>query len=327
MSVLHPRFVVVPKIEFLTGLLYFLGIAAVIRRLRSASRGFVLHAHCAYPDGVGVALVARWLRIPYVVTAHGSDINIYAPQRLIRPQVRWAMRGAIAVIAVSEALKAKIAQLTNGELRCLETIPCAGFDEQVFRPRPQATAREGAKLDRAARVILVVGNLVPIKGHDCLFDALTLLGTRGVLRAPDCIVVAGDGPLRRHLEGRAAAMTVPQVRFLGSVPQSEVARWMNAATLLCLPSRDEGMPNVVIEAMASGIPVVATRVGGLPEIVVEGRNGVLVERDSPSSLANGLERAMSESWDPAAVQQSVASLTWRSIAARNLELIQRRIDA
>jgi teichuronic acid biosynthesis glycosyltransferase TuaC len=322
MEVLHPRFIVLPKLGWFSGFGYFLGVFRLLRRLLRGRRPYLVHAHCVYPDGVGVALVARLLRLPYVITAHGSDLNIYAARALLKPQVRWALRGAAGVIAVSDALKEKVRVLTEGSVKRLECIPCAGFDPATFFPRSVAECRAALNLPADARIVLFVGNLVPIKGLEFLIDAWALLGKSGLLCAADRLVLIGAGPLRANLESRAEAGAIAaQVRFAGAMRQAEVSGWLGAADLLCLSSLNEGMPNVVVEALASGVPVVATRVGGVPELVIEGVNGMLVPARSSEALADALAAALARTWERAPIGASVAHLTWQAIAMRNCEFL------
>jgi glycosyltransferase involved in cell wall biosynthesis len=112
------------------------------------------------------------------------------------------------------------------------------------------------------------------------------------------------------------------VRFLGEISQQDLALWLGAASAFSLPSRNEGTPNVVIEALASGRPVVATRVGGLPEIVVDGRNGFLVESGNAMQLASRIEAACERSWDAQQIAAGVSEYTWDHLARRNLHALQ-----
>lgn len=280
LQVLHPRYVAIPKCDPLSGFTYFSGIAATLRRLCRDRQIDLLHAHCAFPDAVGVALAAAWLRIPFAVTTHGSDINVYAQERLIRRQLTWALARAAVVIAVSEALQRKIRGLVPSRAERVVHIPCAGVDPRLFMPRDREDARRSLGLPGNARIVLFVGRLVAIKSVDVLLEAWRELSIRGRVGRDDRLVIVGDGPLRRTLEARAASHgyhgSHGGVRFMGDMPQEDVACWMNAANVLCLPSRNEGMPTVMAEALASGCPVVASRVGGIPEVVSNGRNGLLV---------------------------------------------------
>lgn len=275
MVVAHPRYAAVPGADALSGFTYGLAILESLRR-RLARGPFLVHAHCAYPDGVGVARAARRLGVPYAITAHGSDLNVYAKKWLLRPQVKAALAGACGVVAVSRAIEDEVEALGAGT--ALQRIPCAGFDPALFAPRDQGACREALGIDRAARVVLFVGNLVPVKAVDVLLTAWDMLRDR---RAR--LLIVGDGVERAALQAQAAKAL--GVTFLGALPQGEVARWIGAADVLVLPSRSEGTPNVVVEALASGVPVVASRVGGIGELVTDGSNGILVEPGEASALA------------------------------------------
>jgi len=323
-DVLHPRFPVLPGLHWLSGLGYFIGVLAMLRRLKREGRPPLIHAHCAYPDGVGVALAARMLGLPYVITAHGSDINVYAEKRLLRPQIRWALRGASGVVAVSGALASKIEQLTaKAPLGPRASIPCAGFDPSVFHPRPLSQARAALALPADARIVVFVGHLVPIKGIGFLVEAWAELMRRGLLQAQDRLVLIGEGTERAALERQVAAAGVHgHVQFTGVLAQREVSGWVSAANLLCLPSMNEGMPNVVVEALASGVPVVATRVGGVPDLVQDKVNGLLVAPAQPAALADAIAQALTHPWDRDAVRRSVEQMTWASLARRNCDFLE-----
>ena len=329
-EVIHPRFLVIPKCAAATGFNYFAGTLRTLRELAKQQRIDVLHAHCAYPDAVGVALAAALLDIPFAVTAHGSDINVYAQRLSVRPQLKWALRRAGVVIAVSKAIQRRIeALIEQPSPRAAQPppriihIPCAGVDSRVFAVRDQEAARRALALDPAGRVVVFAGQLVPIKAVQVLLQAWQILAGAGSLRASDRLVIAGDGPERAMLEARAAAGIDPQsVRFLGEISQQDLALWLDAASAFCLPSRNEGTPNVIIEAMACGRPVVASRVGGIPEIVTDGRNGFLVESGDAAQLAARLQAALEKRWDPQQIAAGVAEYTWDNLARRNIEALQ-----
>jgi glycosyltransferase involved in cell wall biosynthesis len=313
MVVAHPRYAAVPGVDVLSGFTYGMAVLDGLRRRLRARGPFLIHAHCAYPDGVGVARAARRLGVPYAITAHGSDINVYAQRPSLRPQVKAAFAGACGVVAVSRAVAEKIEALGTGTP--LERIPCAGFDPALFGSQDRGACRDALGIDRAARVVLFVGNLVPVKAVD------VLLAAWGMLRDDRArLLVVGDGADRAALQTQAGRSGVV---FLGALPQGEVARWMGAADVLVLPSRSEGMPNVVVEALASGVPVVASRVGGIGELVVEGGNGLLVEPGEAPALAAALASALGRSWDRNGIRASVSHLTWAALAERNLSFLAR----
>jgi glycosyltransferase involved in cell wall biosynthesis len=321
-DVSHPRFVVLPKLEAASGLGYALGVLAPLHRLKAEAPDLVVHAHCAFPDGVGVALAAQGLGLPYAVTAHGSDINVYAPRAALGWQIRRALAGAAAVLAVSRDLQGKIEQMLGPGARPVHHVPCAGFDPALFRPRDRCALRAELGTPADGRLILFVGQLVPIKRIDRLIEAWRLLHAEGRLAPADRVVVIGDGPERATLAGQAAASGIAdRVTFAGPLPQPTVARWIGAADLLCLPSDSEGTPNVIVEALASGVPVVASRVGGVPELVTPESNGLLVPPGDASGLARALGTALERAWDVERIRASVANFNWDRLGDRTIDCL------
>jgi len=321
----HPRYLAVPGLHWLSGLTYFLGVWPALRALKQRHGCFVLHAHCAYPDVVGAALAARLLGLPLVATAHGSDINISGRQRLLRPQIRWALRGARRVIAVSAPLAKAVSELTALPADRIECIPCAGYSPAVFRPRAageRATLRQALDIPVDARVVLFVGHLVPVKALDVLLRAWALLLRFPSVGAHLRLVLIGEGTERDTLEQQARELGITdRVAFLGPKLQPLVADWIAAADLLTLPSHAEGSPNVVVEALASGTPVVASRVGGVPDLVDDGVNGLLVPAGDAAALADALAAALGRRWDAARISASIAHLTWPALGRRNHDVL------
>jgi glycosyltransferase involved in cell wall biosynthesis len=321
LTVLHPRFVVLPKLPWFTGFAYWRGILPALRPLASGGP-IVLHGHCLYPDGVGVAHAARRLGWPYLLTAHGSDVNVDARRPLIRVQVIQALRGAKGIIAVSRPLRDRLVQMLGPNAPPLEHIPCAGFDDGSFGTDCRGDARRALGLVQEGRLVLFVGNLVPVKAADRLVEAWGILSRSRALGDHDLLVVVGEGPCRAHLERQAANLGVSsRVRFEGAIPPGRVPRWLSAADLLCLVSRNEGTPNVIVEALASGRPVVATPVGGVVDLIEHGRNGLLAE-GAPEALASAIRVALGRDWDEATLRSSVSALTWENLAERNLTFVE-----
>ena len=322
----HPRYLAVPGLHWLSGLTYFFGVWRTLRALKQRHGRFVLHAHCAYPDVVGAALAARLLGLPLVATVHGSDINMSGKQRLLRPQIRAALRSARRVIAVSAPLARAVAQLTDLPPPRIECVPCAGYSPAVFHPRPR-TERNALRqaLDVAAdtRLVLFVGHLVPVKALDVLLRAWArLLRDQPAAATTTRLVLIGEGDERATLQRLAVQEGVAEhIAFLGPRPQPVVADWLAAADLLCLPSHAEGSPNVVVEALASGVPVVASRVGGIPDLVDDGVNGLLVAPGDPDALAAALATALRRDWEPARISSSIQHLTWSALARRNRDVL------
>ena len=318
----HPRYLALPGLHALSGLTYFLAVVPVLRMLRRELGDFVLHAHCAYPDAVGAALAARVLGLPLVITAHGSDINAAGTRAALAPQIRWALRQARRCIAVSRPLRERMVALARLPGQHVATVPCAGFRPETFSPRSRMEARERLGVQADARLVLFVGHMVEVKAVDVLLDAWARRARTAAAATPDCLVLVGEGDLRDRLQAQARAAGIEEtVSFPGALPQPQVADWITACDVLCLPSHSEGSPNVVVEALASGRPVVATRVGGVPDLVVEGTTGLLVPPGDAAALAAGLDSALARTWKPEILCASVAQYTWARLALLNLDVL------
>jgi glycosyltransferase involved in cell wall biosynthesis len=227
------------------------------------------------------------------------------------------------VIAVSQALQQKISMLAPVVAAKVVHIPCAGVDPDVFMLRDRNAARDSLGYTGEGRILLFVGQLVPVKAVDVLISAWQRMLTHGKARRGDRLVIVGDGPERSNLETQVVMGNMKDtVLFVGDIPQASVARWMSAATALCLPSRNEGTPNVLIEALASGRPVVASRVGGVPEVISEDRTGILVEADNDLMLSDALAAVFDRQWDEAEIAATIADCTWSTLARRNIAVFR-----
>ncbi len=317
----HPRFPVVPRVEWATGSLYRFAVSPAVGRLFQKWPFDLIHAHWLYPDGFAAAAIGRRLGRPVVLSVHGSDGNEIAWRPAIRPLARRALAGAARVIPVSAPLAERLVAL-GASPDAVEIIPCAGFDPARFQSQPQAAARQALGLAAGDRIVLFVGELVAVKRVDLLLHAIARV--RAVSSVAPTAVIVGDGPERARLQQLARDLGIaPAVRFAGLRPHAEVPIWLAAADVLCLPSRSEGTPNAVVEALAAGRPVVATAVGGVPALVREPLAGILVPPADASALAEALRRALGRQWDGAAIRASVADYTWDRLASRYVAVFER----
>jgi glycosyltransferase involved in cell wall biosynthesis len=321
--VFHPRFVVIPRAEPLSGIGYASGCFRLLTELAHRRPVDVFHVHCAYPDAVGLALVASVVRVPFVVTAHGSDVNVYGLRPGIRGQLRWALKRAATTIAVSKPLQRKLEVLAPESAERVQHIPCAGFDPRVFAPRDRQSARRELGLHSHAKVVVFAGHLLPVKGIDILLQTWRGLEQSGRVGRYDRLIVLGEGPLRSRSEREVSAWGLAsEVQFRGEVAQEELADWLGCADLVCIPSRSEGTPNVMVEAFASGRPVVAAAVGGIPELLSPGQNGLLVRPEDPDALAQSLALALGRQWPEQEIAATVQGYRWADLASRNLRVLE-----
>jgi glycosyltransferase involved in cell wall biosynthesis len=252
------------------------------------------------------------------VKVHGSDINVMARDATIRRQLRSALSAARGVIAVSGDLVGKVTALGA---RAADTLLLHnGIDRSKFQPRDRASLRNDLGLPSNRRSILFVGNLKRDKGVMDLLDAFRALSEA------DCadvdLEIVGSGALQGELAVAIDASGANhRVRLHGARPHDEIAAWLGACELLCLPSHAEGIPNVVLEAQACGRPVVATRIGGIPE-VLDASAGLLVEPRAPALLAAALHTALRTTWDPQAIASSLIAQDWRESAVRLCRFIE-----
>ncbi|HEY2623062.1 MAG TPA: glycosyltransferase family 4 protein [Dyella sp.] len=280
------------------------------RQLRSANYDCLL-VSWAYPDAVAVGWLARRLGIPYVVKVHGSDLNVQAEHALRRPQIRSALRHANAVVAVSQALATKAVALDADPAHV--HVLYNGVDPSLFSPGSPSHARTRLNLSPASPLVLYVGNLKLAKGCLDLLEAFpALLAAR-----PDAqLVYVGAGPCQSALLERASALGCADRVFLaGPIAHDALPDWFRGADLLCLPSHNEGVPNVVLEAMSCGTPVVATRVGGIPE-VLPSQAGLLVPPHEGDALSAALIDATGRSWDHEAIVRQAAAFRWDDNVSR-----------
>ena len=276
----HPRYLVLPKIGMLlTPLFLFLSALPAIKRIQAEEGDFdVIDAHYFYPDGIAAAMLGRVLGKPVTITARGTDINLIPRQNLPRRMILWAARMAAGMVTVSEALRREMIALgiPGHRVRTLRN----GVDLTMFHPTERAETRAAMSLE--GLVLISVGHLVERKGHDLVIGALPDLPGYSLL-------VAGDGPERGKLQALAATLGVTdRVRFLGAVPHAALAKLYSASDALVLASSREGWPNVLLEAMACGAPVVASNVWGAPELVCDPAAGVLMQERTAGGVASGV---------------------------------------
>ncbi|MDE2229135.1 MAG: glycosyltransferase [Alphaproteobacteria bacterium] len=281
LAVVHPRYPVLPKLGMsLAPALLFAAALLAARRLAAARDFDLIDAHYAYPDGVAAVMLGRALGKPVAITARGTDVNLIPRHVLPRRMIRWAAARAAALITVADALKAPLAALGVPAERI--TTLRNGVDLSLFRPRDRMAARRAHGFD--GRTLLSVGHLIERKGHHHVIAALQRLPAF-------TLAIAGEGPQRGALEALARRLAVAsRVRFLGALPHDALPALYAAADALVLASSREGWPNVLLEAMACGTPVVASDAWGNPEIVAEPAAGVLMHETSADGVAEAVDR-------------------------------------
>lgn len=255
------------------GLWLFLFNLHKVIRMKKGFDFDIIHAHKAYPEGFCAALFKKVFKKPVVISIRGADINKLPTYAFVRPMVRYALKNADSVIAVSKSLKHRVMALGISEDK-VSVMP-KGVDMELFKPMDRTEVRKDLDLPREKIIILSVGWLIPRKNPFAFIKAA--LSIRHEERNKYLFVWVGEGPLKDKMESEIQEKDIESMFLLaGRVDPFEIPLWMNAADIFVLVSFSEGMPNVLYEAMACGSAVIASNVDGAAEIIEDKQNGVLV---------------------------------------------------
>jgi glycosyltransferase involved in cell wall biosynthesis len=326
-AVFHPRWLYPPLGTPLNVACLFGRLFPLLRRIRRSWAFDLIDAHFCYPEGVTAALLAGVFHVPFTITLRGSE-TIFDAYRFRRLAMQWALRRAAGIIAVSEDLR-QFAISRGATPGRTVTIP-NGIDGGLFCPRDRVQMRRACGLPLGRKLIVSAGELIEAKGHHLVIQALPALLASGIDAE---LVIAGGtargGPrfeesLRQLVEDSGLE---DRVRFAGWVGRQGLAELLAAADVFCLASYTEGWPNVVHEALACGAPVVATRVGGVPEMIPTERFGVLIPPRDQAALDHALACALQREWDSSAISDWGRERNWDCVAQEVLDLFAASASA
>jgi glycosyltransferase involved in cell wall biosynthesis len=318
--------------------LYALAPVVAASAVRAAGRVLgegdfdLVHAHWVVPNGPIGALAARRHGLPLVVSLHGSDVAVSERSRAIGRATRFALERSAAVTAPSGDLVERARRL--GASGVLEAVPY-GADVAAFEVPSHTADTVRRRLGFGAEHILVagVGRLIPVKGFEYLIGAhAAALSSAPELR----LLLVGEGDSRSELEARVRELGVADTVVLaGSVDRSEIPAYLAAADVVAVPSVHhggyvDGLPNVALEALAAGRPLVASRVGGLPELVRDGENGLLVPEKDVGALADALvtlarDAALRDRLGGNGRAEIRDERSWDAVGRRFVELYERAL--
>jgi glycosyltransferase involved in cell wall biosynthesis len=273
-----------------------------------------------YPDSIVAVMLGRLRKKATLAVALGTDINDLANRGMQRHQIQQYLEKCSSVLTVSNDLARKVAAL-GVEAAKIHTI-YNGIDGDSFKPQDKLVAKQKLGFQDDCKIILFVGNLIKEKGCFELIQSFSdLVRTNEQYK----LVLIGGGPIRAELEVLVTKLHLSSsVTFVGKVLHDALPDWFGSADIFCLPSYREGIPNVVMEALASGVPVVATSVGGIPEIV-DSDCGVLVDAHSVTDLTAGLQKAIERKWNSEAIATRVKQYTWSATGDAYIHQIQQAI--
>lgn len=313
LRVLHPRWLYPPLPTFTNSFWLHLAVRGLARRVRERFPFQLIDAHFGFPEAAAADRLARAAGVPFTVTLRGNE-TMHGRSRARRAVMQAALRRAARVITVSGPLRDYAIELGVAPGRAI-VIP-NGIDGDVFYPRDREAERKRLGMMDGPLHLLSAGYLIERKGHHLLIEALAHLRAGGV----EAVLWVVGGPGREGdfapVIRQAAARTGMQswVRFPGAASPRELAAYMTACDLFCLASSREGWPNVVNEALACGAPVVASRVGAVPEMLLGGQYGVIADSLEPRALAAALAVAAQRRWDRAAIARWGQSRSWAQTA-------------
>jgi teichuronic acid biosynthesis glycosyltransferase TuaC len=322
LDILHPRNYVLPGLHVASA--FFLCAALLLdrecrRRVRAAQ---VLDTHWTFPDALAAAVLGWIFDKPYVVTIRGHEAFYEGQGRMRAALIRACLRRAAGVIGVSEELRRKAIRLAGLPEAKTRTVS-NGIDTVRFHPGDRAAARAALGLPGKARILLSIGRVSPGKGFHLLVEALPeVLGEH-----PDTLLIivgeadpeGGDAYLARLRSDIGRLGLAARVRFVGKVLPDNLAEWYAACDCFCLASASEGSPNVVLEALACGRPVVATAVGGIVETLSDGALGLLVKpvvkpvaaaAPQGGELGARLREALARAWDEGYIAAHMRERDW-----------------
>jgi len=320
-AVHYPRYINPPGEHGfpLSAFFYGWAIRDLVARLKNTFGFDLIHAHAICPDGFAAARIGRPMAVPVVCTIHGGDINVYPHRtRLTRLVTEEAIHGVDAIVTVSAALKENTLALAVPRSE-IQVIP-NGVDLKRFAPLDRGQARVELGLPQDRKILVYASRLDQAKGLSYLLAALRRVLSRG---SHCLLILLGEGPYREHLEQQANQLGLQDhVIFAGLRPPVEVVKWMSACDLVVQPSLTEGSPLPLYEAMACGRPVIASRVGGIPELIVSDDYGLLVPPADPEALGDALLCGLEKVWDTKRIERHGQRYTWGHVADQLIGLYE-----
>jgi peptidoglycan/xylan/chitin deacetylase (PgdA/CDA1 family)/glycosyltransferase involved in cell wall biosynthesis len=312
----YPRYYYTPKLLRTSyGWFMWKSVAPTLVPLMREHPPDAILAYWAHPDGLVAVRAAHGIGRPCVIMVGGSDVLLLSKDRGRRRCIVAALEAADAVVAVSQDIKARLGELglDPGKTH----VVYRGVDTARFAAGDRGEARRRVGLPSGTPLALWVGRMAPVKGLDVLMDACSLLAARGTDFA---LALVGDGPLERNLRAQCAERGLGKnVFFTGAALHKHLPDWYRAADITVLPSRSEGVPNVLLESIACGTPFVASRVGGIPEIATPGIDR-LVKPDDPTELADAIEQQLAR--DCKNAHRCFRPQTCQAAAERLLDIVR-----
>ena len=308
-----------PRIKFIGVAIFWLRILYVLKKIDPE----IIHVQ-SVTIAMPAYLVGKFLKKPYIVCGHGFDL--YFSWRFKKAISRLVLKNANVVIALTENMKNDMQKIYNREIIVIPN----GIDVEKFTvPLDKETIRKRLGINDSDKVIIFVGNLRPVKGVEFLVRAMNVVIQKDVNAK---LILVGDGQQQDYLRRMVAELHIERyVTFTGEVPNDEVFEYLAASDIFVLPSLSEGFSIASLEAMACGLPIIATRVGVLQEIIENGVNGFLIKTGEPRQISEKVLKLLGDEYLRGRISENnkkkVKDYDWTGIVQRLEESYQQHLRA
>jgi len=317
-KVYSPKYPLIPKLsESRHAFLMSLGIKSFIHRLNRKIKFDAINSHWLFPDSCAVDSAVSSLGIPHIPTGLGCDVNHDIYDKNKGPVILKTLNNSAAITVVSNALKNEL--VGSGIAKNKITVIPNGVDIDNFRPLVKSACRKQLGLQLTEPMVLYVGRLSEEKNVESL-----IVATGKVIHGnhPFQLYIVGDGPLMPDLKELSHSLNIEDnVHFAGKVDHALISTWMGATDYFSLPSLREGCPNVILEALGCGRPVIASRVGAIPDIV-NNDTGLLFTPEDIDEISSAIIQAFNRKWDETTISESIKNLSWEHAARKYYDVFK-----
>jgi glycosyltransferase involved in cell wall biosynthesis len=320
---LHPKSLVLPFSFMRKRALEFFSKSSVQKIYYSNLKFDLIHVHRMDYGYIGARLKETY-NVPLIITTHGSDVYDFPWRGKYEYSIaRFVLRSANHIIAITHK-EAELLLSLGCPANKISIIPNP-VNVNIFRPISRSKSRSLLNLPLNKKIILTVGSLTEVKGHTYLIDAAYVISKT---RQDIIFIIIGTGPLKNFLLSKIKKLGLSnKVLMIGEKPHEEIPLWLNASDLFVLPSVNEGLPSVILEAIACGRPVVATRVGGIPDVVSSSAIGILVEPRDRKALAQAILEALNRKWESEKIREYAQKYSLKNIVRQILQVYQQVLDS
>lgn len=320
-NVYYCRHLVLPKLGLLTPFFLLLPLLLKILKIKIKSKIDLINGHWLFPDGVTCSLVGKLLKIPTVLSARGCDVNLYLELIGRNTLIKNSLLRCNYITSVSNDLRKQLNRLDIPRSK-IKVIP-NGIDLKRFNIQDRKFCRSKLNSVTPSKIILFVGSLDEVKATHFLIISFARLCKHNI----DChLWIVGKGHLGNNLKILVNELGVQgKVTFFPPQNHNLIPIFMGASDVFCLPSIREGRPNVIMEALACGLPIVASKVGGIPELVEHGKNGYLFDVGNTEQLEKFLIKSLLRDWPSNEIRKSVSHLNWTDCAKSYISIFETAI--